>query len=181
MKRLAQIIGVLFLIWIIYRPITHFFCVPLVVHSSWVEPLATEGTGYRHNAELFTGGEDVRKLYDKTEIEPVFRASEQKRRLFETLRVSKGSLGLFRRYSSVEGDPILDWLIVQDGRLTYVHDSSRDGGAPPWAVYVCTPLDFKLGFMRKDEFVEGEPTTTDSPIIVFQFKEPNRLDRRYFY
>ncbi|MEA3189093.1 MAG: hypothetical protein QOD99_2923 [Chthoniobacter sp.] len=184
MKRGAKIIGLLLLLWIIYRPVTHFFCLPGAVRSSWVEPLATAGTGYRHQDELFTGGEEARKVYDNAE--PVFKASDQKRRLFATLNAGKGSMGLFRRYSTVEGDPIFEWLLVQDGKLTYVRDSSRDDGARPWAIHVSTPLDFKLGFMQHSKFIEGEPSPTDSPVIVFRLKVPNRLvsrqmDEHYFY
>jgi hypothetical protein len=186
MKRLAQVVGTLLLLWVIYRPVTHFFCLPSAVRASWVEPLATAGTRWRHPSELPTHGEDARKVYRDEDAEVVFKASEQKRRFFAALKAAKGNMGLLRRYSTVEGDPIAEWLLVQDGRLTVVHDSSRDDGAPPWAVYVSAPLEFKLGFMRAHNFVEGEPSATDSPVIVFHFKVPNRgggryLDDVYFY
>jgi hypothetical protein len=174
MKRFAKIVGILLLAWIIYRPVTHFLCVPSAVRASWVEPLATTGTRFYHQRELFTGGEEALKVWD--ELEPVFSANDQKRKLFATVKSGVGSRGLLRRYSTVEGRPILAWVLVQDGRITFVKDCSRDGGAPPWAVYKRVPLDFSLGFMRENKFVEGEPSPADSPVIVFQIQVHNLLD-----
>jgi len=183
MKRFAKIVGILLLAWIIYRPVTHFLCLPSAARASWVEPLATTGTGYRQK-ELFTGGEDVRKVYD--DLDPVFAASEQKRKLYATFKSGRGKVGLLRKYSTVEAQPILAWVLVQDGRVTYVKDCSRDGGAPPWAVYKRAPLDFKLGFMREGAFVEGEPSSTNSPVLVFQIRvhnvlESRQIDNEYFF
>jgi hypothetical protein len=159
-------------------------CLPRAVHSSWVERLATTGTGYAGIRELFPGGEDAHRAYPNAEA--VFKASEQKRRFFKLLTAGRGRMGLFRRFSTVEGDPISEWLLVEDGKLTYVHDSSRDAGAKPWAVYVWSPVEFAVGFMREHNFVEGEPASTDSPVLVYQLRVPNVLDRRqidsrYFY
>lgn len=184
MKRFAQVVGILLVAWIIYRPVTHFACLPRAVRASWVEPLATTGTAYRFAQELFTGGEDARKVHGENKA--VFVASEQKRKFYATFKSGTGKAGLLRRYSTVESKPILAWVLVQDGKITYVEDCSRDGGAPPWAVYNRVPLDFKLGFMCEGRFVEGEPASTDSPVIVFQIRVPNvrasrQIDTEYFF
>jgi|GEM_PF-4457213 len=182
-KRFAEIAGIVLVLGIAYRPVVHYLSLPRAVFSSWVEPLATTGTRYRQR-ELFTGGEDARKLYE--DLDPVFKANEQKRRLFATLNSGRGKMGLLRQYSTVEGRPIREWLLVQNGMLTEVKDSSRDGGAPPWAIYRRVPLACRMGFMRDGKFTEGEPSTNDSPVIVFQLQYRNvpqdqQFDAHYFF
>ena len=181
MKTFGKVIGVLLLLWIIYRPVTHFFCLPWAVHSSWVEPVRRAmDFGFPGGGEIFTGGMKVREQYG-ARLDPIYKASEMKQRFYATLKARKGKMGLSRRLSTAEGQPIFDWLLVQDGKLTYVKDSSGDNGAPPWAVSTHTPLEFKLGFFRSHKFVEGEPTSTDSPIIVFQMLIHKYGDKDYFY
>ena len=136
--------------------------------------------GFAGHGEIYTSGKDARELYGAS-LDPIYKASELKRRFYATLKASKGKMGLSRQYSTAEGQPIFDWLLVQDGKLTYVNDSSGDGGAPPWAVSICTPLEFKLGFFREHKFVEGEPSATDSPIIVFEMLIHKYGSKDYFY
>lgn len=181
MKRFGKFAGVLLLLWIIYRPITHFFCLPWAVHASWVKPVRNPSTlGFAGHGEIYTSGKGARELYGTT-LNPIYEASELKRRFYAILKAGKGKMGLSRRYSTVEGSPIFEWLLVQDGKLSFVEDTSNDGGAPPWAVSIYAPLEFKLGFFREHKFVEGEPAATDSPIIVFQMLIHKFGDTIYFH
>ena len=185
MKRRWRILSVVvvLVIAIVYRPVIHYLSLPRAVRASWVEPLSTLGTSYYTGPRELHMDEGSRKL---GEYEYVFKANEQKRRLYAVLKSRNGRMGLRQRYATIEGRLIVAWLLVQNGNLIYVHDSSRDGGAPPWSVSSRTPLEIKLGLMRYDEFVEGEPSSADSPVIVFQLKVHNLLESRqiddvYFY
>ena len=136
--------------------------------------------GFPRGGEIFTGGENVRVQYG-AKLDPIYKASEQKRKIYATFKAGKGKMGLSRRLSTAEGQPIFDWLLVQDGKITCVEDDSRDNGAFPWDVSTHTPLEFKVGFFRGHKFVEGDPSPTDSPIIVFQMLIHKFGDKVYFY
>jgi hypothetical protein len=162
---------------LLYRPVARWIVTPSAVRASWVEPVA-DARYFGFHAELPTFGEDPHKAYEH--FDAVLQANEQKRRLYRAAQDHKGKFGLFRRYSTVEGDPIFTWLLVEDGRVTYVHDHTRDGGAAATAVDTHTPKTFKLGFMRDHKFIEGDPTPNDSQKVVLEL-DIGKYDKVYFH
>src|ERR1019366_4361286 len=124
-------------------PVARWIVTPSAVRASWVAPLA-DAAWFRSDPELPTFGRPPEELYQH--FDAVLEANDQKRRLFRAAQSGQGKFGLFRRYSTVEGRPILTWLLVEDGRVTYVHDHTDDGGAPATAVDTHTPKTVKLGF-----------------------------------
>ena len=150
---------------ILYRPVVRWIVTPSAVRASWVEPLA-DASYFRTRPELPTFGRPPEELYQH--FDTVLEANDQKRRLFHAAQSGQGKVGLFRRYSTVEGRPILTWLLVDGSRVTYVHDHTGDGGAPATAVDTQTTKTVKLGFLSDRKFIEGEPGTNDSQKIVLE-------------
>ena len=174
----ALAIGVLILAFVLYRPIAKWAVMPSDTHASWVEPLATEGTGLCRVSELWPASFQLPEMQER--YSPLIKANEQKRHLLATYFAGKGRYGLFRRYSTVEGAWIYTWLLVKDGHLRYVHDHTRDGGAPATAVDTSIPKSVRVGFLRDGEFVEGAPGPKDSPIVVIEL-DIGRYDPARFY
>jgi len=118
---------------------------------------------------------------DTNVLNLVFKANDQKRKLYTMYTTGKGEYGLSRQYSTVEADPIETWLLVQDSKVTFIKDSSHDGGAPPYAIHTRTPLKIKLGYLHDRKFIEGEPASTDSPVIVFKLIDPKTDESLQIY
>ena len=170
----AIVIGILLLLFFLYRPVAKWMVMPAETRASWVEPLATVGTGLHSQNEYST----IRSFDDPAIIA---KANEQKRRLLAIHALGKGKYGLFMRYCTIEGDWIYIWLLAEDGKLRYVHDHTRDMGSPPTAVDTYTSQSARLGFMRKGKFVEGEPGPKDSLVLVIQLDESIRSGGAIFY
>lgn len=154
------------LIVIVDRIGARWFAAPEVTRAPWVETLATLGTREWRQRELPPWDQFSREDY--TDFDALLNANNQKKKLYEMFKSGKGCFGLKRRYSTVEGDWIYEWLIVEDGNMTVIQDSTRDGGFSPSAVYIYVPKTVLTGFYKNGEFVEGEPSSEDSPIRVVQ-------------
>lgn len=152
---------------LVYRPIAKWVVTPSETRAPWVEALATYKTGFDGISEI-QPLDRASPVFREMHMEAILDANEQKRRLWTTYKSGQGRYGVLRRYSTVEGAFIYTWLLAEDGRLRYIHDRTRDGGAAATAVDTYTPISARMGFMRDEKFIEGEPAAEDSPILVIQ-------------
>lgn len=164
--RIRHVFALVLIVFFIYRPVVKWIVSPWDTRASWVEPLATFGSGVHSNPEfppfarLRPGMEEEQKL--------ILKSNKQKLKVIETFKAGKGRYGVLQRHSTVEGAWIYTWLIANEGKLTYIRDTTRDGGAPPWSVHSYPVKSFRIGHIEKSKFVEGIPTETDSPMIVLE-------------
>ena len=175
----AIAIGTLLLAFVVYRPIAKWAITPSDTRAAWVEPIATFGTGLHGQVELPPFDRQP-PVYGEMYSAIAIKANEQKRRLWTTYTSGSGRYGLFHRYSTVEGAWIYQWLLAEDGRLRFIRDTTRDGGAPATAVHSYVPTKAGIGFLRDGTFIEGEPGPEDSPILVIQM-DIGRYDPARFY
>ncbi len=149
--------AILITAFVVYRPIAKWAVTPSETRAPWVERLATYGTGFHSHYEtapLHLLGPDNLKI--------VSQSNEQKRHLWEIYTSGKGCYGLASHYSTVEGARIYTWLLVEDGKLRFIHDHTQDGGAPATAVDTYTLKGARLGFLRDYKFIEGQPGKENS-------------------
>jgi hypothetical protein len=59
-------------------------------------------------------------------------------------------------------------LLVEDGSARFIKDSTRDAWGSAAGVATHPLKMMRLGFVRDNKFVEGEPAPTDSPIVVLE-------------
>jgi hypothetical protein len=71
-------------------------------------------------------------------------------------------------YSTVEGDRIVEWWLVQDGVITLVHDATRDAYGR-WPGVERHHPKVKLGVLGPTGFVEGDPGVDSPQIVVLRF------------
>ena len=178
MKRTEIIIGILVVIFIAYRPVVKWFSMPSVTRADWVESLATLGIGAARANELPPW--DGHSQENQRDYSAIVKANDQKRHLMEVFNSGKGHYGLLQRYSTVEGQPIYSWLIVEDGKMKFIEDCTRDGGAPPTAIHVSTPKSVRVGFYRNGKFIESTPSSQDSPVRIIQL-DIGKYDLVKFY
>ena len=177
MKR-AVAIAILIAAFVVYRPIARWAVTPSETRAPWVEQLATIGSGFHGHAECSPSL--LLDPFSRESYGPIIVASnEQKRRLWEIYTSKKGRYGLASRYSTVEGAWIYNWLLVEDGKLRFIHDHTRDGGAPATAVETYTLKGARLGFLSDSKFIEGQPGADDSPILVFELDTGRRKSARF--
>lgn len=139
---------------------------PAETRASWVHPLATSETGLYSVRELPRSKVQHPTMDDR--YSSLEEANEQKRDFISTYYSGEGKSGLLRRYSTVEGARIYSWLLVDEGKLKYVKDSTRDGGAAATAVDSYVPKALRVGFLKDGKFIEGEPSANDSIVIVIE-------------
>jgi hypothetical protein len=131
--------------------IVRLVMIPWKVHMSWVEN-AVPHHKYRHV--------DLDKFRDQITPEHrdfIEQANKQKVNLYETYKSGKGKFGLKYRTGTVEGDPIVNWIIVEDAKLSIIHDSTRDswGTFPGMRIY--QPADLAIGYFKGTNFIEELP------------------------
>ncbi len=160
-RRGVIVVGSFLLAWLLYRPVIHFFCIPWATYASWVDEHYDRGLLFdQHLPDDFA--QSIRQTPGMPMIE---ESNRQKRKLYEMFKSGNGHYGLYRRLSTVEGDPIYDWLIVENGKMFYIEDASHDDGAPPWHITKRAINAVHLGFLRSGKFNEGQPGPTDSPVL----------------
>jgi hypothetical protein len=155
------------LVLLFYKPVKRLVTTPSAVHASWVEAHRPNPVGRVRELGVIDG-KTVKEQYGDSLVDAIEHVNEQKRRLYAAYRKGEGKMGLSFRYSTVEGDPIFTWLLVEDGIARFIKDSTRDvwGSAEGVAIHALKTM--RLGFMQKGRFVEGEPTPADSPVIVLE-------------
>ena len=160
------VIGSIVLALLLYKPVKRLMMTPFAVHSSWVEPHRKSPFGRVRELGV-ADDETARGKYGDGVVDGIEQVNAQKRRLFAIYQKGQGKMGISCRYSTVEGDPIFTWLLVEDGNARFVDDDTYDTwGSRKVATH---PLkSMRLGFTRDGKFVEGEPAPADSPVIVIE-------------
>jgi len=170
-----RVLIIAIVIFFLFRPVIHSLLLPWAIRTTPTEQLSYKFPARR---ELFTGGQNPKDVYGDFYRE-IDIENNKKRNVYRAYISQNGKTGLSRSYSTVEGRPIFTWLLIDNGKARFISDSSNDGGAPPWAINEFVPQTIKLGFFREGNFIEGEPSATDSPLIVLQVEKTDMFSE-YF-
>lgn len=171
--------GGILLALFLYKPAKRVAMTPLAVHASWVEPLRESRLG-RRSVLGMSDDKTAREYWGDEMVDDIERVNEQKRRLFATWQSGRGKMGLSCRFSTVEGDPIFVWVLVENGSARFIQDDMQDAWRSSAGVETLTAKAMRLGFYREGKFVEGEPGPRDSPIIVLELGTRG-VFRKFFY
>jgi hypothetical protein len=126
--------------------IVRVLIIPWRVHSSWVEEMPRVQRGLAESESRSAARQDIAASNEK-----IFEA-------YHVFRAGKGKYGLKRQASTTEGTPLVYWILVEDGRVTFIHDASRE--LLPF-VRTQRPDSLQIGFYRFDrpsypEWIEDE-------------------------
>jgi hypothetical protein len=119
--------------------------IPSEVHESWVEPLNLRGSF---------------KEKELPEYQDLLRRDNDRRKLFlKIYQAGKGRAGLTHGGGTMEGDPIVEWIMVDDGKLLLIEDATRDRYAGFPGVFKFSPTNAALGYFQNNKFIEHDPGT----------------------
>ena len=151
MKRIEKLAALAIVVLLLFRGfIVRILLIPWRVHWSWVEEMPSR-------RDLATSNQKMFKAY-------------------QTYRTGKGKYGLERRSSSTEGTPIVTWILIEDGRVTFVDDGSRELFP---IIHIRRPASLEIGFYRFDrpsypQWIEDEyGTSVSNESYQLQFREPD--------
>ena len=163
----CAVVGLILLMANHGKPILRKLFLPGRVHAEWVDDLVT-------NSSLFTGWPEFTEEMSSTNFgngipELVRKANEQKRVFVQTFKSGAGQMGLRVVCNTVEGDPIQTWVLVDQGRLEWFRDVTRDRFSGSWLGISHRQIsNLTVGYFKNSEFIADEPDASESVVIVLR-------------